>query len=82
MNALIIPWMSDFLLKTMTFIPDPPNVAVGVIYTLTGQMIIAFATVIYMRPGLGAGPHDTLMLVTGKLFSRLRAAYAALNREM
>lgn len=67
MNALLIPWMSDIFLKTLTFIPDPPNVAIGVLYTLTGQMIIAFATVIYMRPGLGAGPRDTLMVVTGKL---------------
>lgn len=71
MNALLIPWMSDIFLKVLTFIPDPPNIAVGVIYTLTGQMIIAFATVIYMRPGLGAGPRDTLMVVTGKLVPKM-----------
>ncbi len=71
MNALLIPWMSDMFLKTLTFIPDPPNIAVGVVYTLLGQMIIAFATVIYMRPGLGAGPRDTLMVVTGKLVPKV-----------
>lgn len=71
MNALLIPWMSDIFLRVLTFIPDPPNIAVGVIYTLTGQMIIAFATVIYMRPGLGAGPRDTLMVVTGKLVPKM-----------
>lgn len=67
MNVLLIPLMSDVFLKTLTFVPEPPNVVVGVIYTLAGQMIIAFATVAYMRPGLGAGPRDTLMVVTGRL---------------
>jgi uncharacterized membrane protein YczE len=67
MNVLLIPWMSDILIKTLTFIPEPQNMLTGVIYTLTGQMIIAFASVVYMRPGLGAGPRDTLMVVTGKL---------------
>ena len=71
MNVLLIPWMSDIFLKTFTFMPEPSNVFAGVIYTLSGQMIIAFATVIYMRPGLGAGPRDTLMVVTGKLVPKL-----------
>ena len=71
MNALFIPWMSDFFIKTLTFIPDPPNVAAGVVYALTGQIIIAFATVVYMRPALGAGPRDTLMVVTGKLVPKV-----------
>ena len=71
MNVLLIPWMSDIFLKILTFIPDPPNVFVGVLYTLMGQMIIAFATVVYMRPGLGAGPRDTLMVVTGKLVPKV-----------
>lgn len=67
MNVFFISWMSDVFLKILTFIPDPPNMLVGVIYTLIGQMLIAFATVIYMRPGLGAGPRDTLMVITGRL---------------
>ena len=71
MNVLLIPWMSDIFLKTMTFIPEPPNLFVGVVYTLAGQMIIAFATVVYMRPALGAGPRDTLMVVIGKLVRKI-----------
>ena len=49
LNALFIPWMSDIFLGTLSFVPDPPNVFVGTLYTLLGQMIIAFATVIYMK---------------------------------
>lgn len=71
MNALLIPVMSDAFLRVLTFIPDPPNTFIGVVYTLLGQIIIAFATVIYMKPGLGAGPRDTLMVITGKLVPRI-----------
>ena len=71
MNVLLIPWMADIFLKVLTFIPDPPNTFIGVVYALAGQMIIAFATVVYMRPGLGAGPRDTLMVVTGKLVPKV-----------
>ena len=71
LNVLLIPWMSDIFLKTMTFMPESPNTALGVVFALTGQLIIAFATVVYMRPGLGAGPRDTLMVVTGKLVPKV-----------
>lgn len=71
MNVLLIPWMSDIFLKTMSFMPDSPNMGLGVIFTLTGQFIIAFASIVYMRPGLGAGPRDTLMVVTGKLVPKV-----------
>lgn len=67
MNAFIVPLASDIFLESITFMPEAKSTALGVFYTLLGQMIIAFATVIYMRPGLGAGPRDTLMVITGKL---------------
>ena len=68
LNVLLIPMLSDFFLETLTFLPDPPNTIAGVGYTLLGQMILAFATVIYMSPGLGAGPRDTLMVIVSKAF--------------
>lgn len=71
MNLFLVPILSDVFLAVLKFIPEPPNMFVGVLYTLIGQMIIAFATVVYMRPGLGAGPRDTLMVITGKLFPKI-----------
>ena len=82
MNVLLIPWMSDIFLKTLTFIPSPSNMAVGVAYTLIGQLILAFATVIYMRPALGAGPRDTLMVVTGKLVPKVPIGIVKFVLEM
>ncbi|MBE6018749.1 MAG: hypothetical protein E7230_00195 [Clostridiales bacterium] len=70
MNVFLISWMSDVFLKILAFVPEPPNVFVGVIYTLAGQMITAFATILYMKPALGAGPRDTLMVVIGKKFPK------------
>ena len=71
MNAFLIAWMADMFIKFLTFIPDPPNQAVGVFYTLLGQMIIAFATVLYMSAALGAGPRDTLMVICSKAFPKV-----------
>ena len=71
LNALLIPVFSDILLAVLTFVPKPPNMVIGVFYTLLGQLIIAFASVIYMSPGLGAGPRDTLMIICGKKLPKI-----------
>ena len=71
LNALLVAILADLFINTLTFIPKPPNVGIGVFYTLLGQMIIAFATVLYMSPGLGAGPRDTLMVIVSKAFPKV-----------
>lgn len=70
LNIFIVSSLSDVFLMLLAFIPEPPNVIVGTLYALLGQLIIAFATVVYMSPGLGAGPRDTLMVIVGKAFPR------------
>lgn len=82
MNAILIALLSDVFLETLTFIPKPVNQAVGVLYTLLGQLIIAFATVIYMKTALGAGPRDTLMVITGKAFPRVPVGAVKFAIEM
>ena len=51
-----------------SFIPTTSNVLVGTIYTLLGQTILSFATILYMLPALGCGPRDTLMVIIGQKF--------------
>lgn len=68
MNIFVVSILCDVFLKVLSFIPEPRNTLMGVIYTLTGQMILAFSTVIYMKAALGAGPRDTLMVIIGKRF--------------
>jgi uncharacterized membrane protein YczE len=70
MNALLIATFSDIFLKLLSFIPAAPNQFVGVLYTLFGQTLISFATIMYMSPGLGCGPRDTLMVIIGKHFPK------------
>ena len=82
LNAFLIAWLSDVFLKVLSFIPAPPNKAVGVCYTLLGQMIIAFATVVYMRTGLGAGPRDTLMVIVSKKLPRIPVGAVKFGLEM
>ena len=68
MNAVIISIFADILLNTLTFIPVAPNNIVGALYTLIGQTVISFATILYMKPALGCGPRDTLMVIVGRKF--------------
>lgn len=82
LNAFLIAWLSDVFLKVLTFIPEPSSNAMGVFYTLLGQMIIAFATVVYMSTGLGAGPRDTLMVISSKAFPKVPVGIVKFVLEM
>ena len=82
LNVFLISGLSDVFLRILTFIPAPPNLAVGVFYTLLGQMLIAFATVVYMRTGLGAGPRDTLMVIVSKALPRLPIGFVKFILEI
>ncbi|MBP5744560.1 MAG: hypothetical protein J6W44_06610 [Oscillospiraceae bacterium] len=66
LNIFIISVISDTWIRLIRVLPPPGNMAAGVGYSLIAQVIIAFATVLYMSPALGAGPRDTLMILIGK----------------
>lgn len=71
LNLTLIPVFSDLFLQLFSFIPTAPNAAVGALYTLLGQTVLSFATILYMTPGLGCGPRDTLMVLIGRKFPKL-----------
>lgn len=66
LNVILVSSLSDVFLKVLAFLPEASAPALGVFYSLLGQFIISFATVVYMSPGLGAGPRDTLMVIVGR----------------
>ena len=68
MNAFLIAWFSDLFLEVFSFLPYAQNQIIGAGLTIIGQTIISFSTVLYMLPGLGCGPRDTLMVIIGKHF--------------
>ena len=43
----------------------------GIFCTLLGQLVLSFATILYMSPALGCGPRDTLMVILGKKLPKL-----------
>ena len=71
LNVFLVAWFSDLILMLLQHLPQPTSMLAGVICTLAGQLVTAFATVVYMSPALGAGPRDTLMVITGKLFPKI-----------
>ena len=71
LNMTVIPVVSEWLMQLLFFIPTAPNAFVGACYTLLSQVIMAFATILYMYPGLGCGPRDTMMVLIGRKFPRM-----------
>ena len=66
LNIIFVAYFSDFFLQHLTFLPTAEGQVLGMIYTLSGQVLTAFAVLLYMVPALGCGPRDTLMVLIGK----------------
>ncbi len=71
LNIFIISIFSDLWIKFLSALPIPSNMAIGVVYTLLGQIVISFSTILYMKPALGCGPRDTLMVILGKKLPKI-----------
>ena len=82
MNGVIISILSDVMLNLFTFIPEAPNSFIGAFYTLFGQVVISFATILYMKPALGCGPRDTLMVIVGLKLPKLPIGTVKLTVEI
>ena len=70
LNVFVISVFSDLWIRVLAVLPAPSGMITGTLYTLLGQMISSVSTVIYMRPALGCGPRDTLMVLVGNRFPR------------
>ena len=66
LNFLLIPAFSDLFLSLLADFPAAPNMVWGMVYTLCAQLVLSFALVLYMKPALGCGPRDTLMVILGR----------------
>ena len=82
MNAILISWFSDLFLEASRFLPTAQNQLIGAVLTITGQTIISFSTILYMSPGLGCGPRDTLMVIIGKRFPRAPIGFIKFFMEL
>ena len=81
-NVFFTAYFSDFFLAVLDFLPAADSWGLGLVYTLTGQVMLSFATLMYMAPGLGAGPRDTLMVLVGKKMPRVPIGMARFTIEM
>lgn len=82
LNATLSPFFSDLFLRLFSFIPNASNMFLGTICTLIGQVVISFATILYMSPALGCGPRDTLMLIIGRKFPKAPIGMVKFGLEM
>jgi len=70
LNVLLYPVFADMFLAIFDFVPMAPNQIIGLVCTMLCQVIVSFATVLYMLPALGCGPRDTMMIVIGRKFPK------------
>jgi uncharacterized membrane protein YczE len=70
-NAVLIGKTVDFWQLHACFLPAARALPQGILYLLAGQVLVSLGTVVYMSPGLGCGPRDTLMVVLGKKFPKV-----------
>ena len=82
LNATLIAVFSDMFLELFSFIPNAGGEISGAVVALLGQTVIAFATIVYMLPALGAGPRDTLMVIIGKKFPKAPIGTVKFGLEM
>ncbi len=81
LNATLVPIFSDIFLACFSFLPNPSNMISGALCSLAGQVVISFATILYLQPQLGAGPRDTLMIIVGKKMPKVPIGTVKLGLE-
>ena len=74
--------VNTLFINTFTFFPLAEGMALGVVYTLIGQVIVCFATIVYMLPALGCGPRDTLLVIIGRRFGRFPIGTVKFGMEL
>lgn len=65
-NVFLIGTFLD-IFENFHIIPYANNLFTGVIMMIIGVILAAIATVLYLKPALGSGPRDGLMLAINKL---------------
>ena len=82
LNVLLIPFFSDLFLAVFEAVPSASGALAGAVCTLLGQVVISFAAILYMMPGLGCGPRDTLMILIGRRFPKAPIGTVKFGMEM
>lgn len=70
MNTILIGKFVD-VLNIVNILPKIDNFIVGLIVLFIGQVILCFGCYFYIKPGLGCGPRDSLMVAFGKRLNRV-----------
>lgn len=68
-NVCLIGTFLD-IFEGLNIIPYANNLFIGIIMMIIGMILVAIATVLYLKPALGSGPRDGLMLAINKRSSK------------
>ncbi len=68
-NVVLIGTFLD-IFENLKIVPYASNLFTGIIMMIIGIILAAIATVLYLKPALGSGPRDGLMLAINKRSSK------------
>lgn len=68
-NVFLIGTFLD-IFEGLKIVPYANNLFIGIIMMIIGIILAAIATVLYLKPALGSGPRDGLMLAINKRSSK------------
>lgn len=75
-GSIFVPGFLIDIITNLNILPQATGLLSGVIMTFIGLVVMAIATVAYLKPAMGCGPRDGLMIAihkkTGKSIGLLR----------
>ena len=82
LNALIVGKTVDLWHLAFDFLPAAHSIPVGLCYLLMGQLLNSFGSYVYMKPALGCGPRDTLMVILAQRFPKVNIGIVRFCMEL
>ena len=70
------------LFQSLNIIPKIENFWIGLLVFLASQFVLALASYIYIRPGMGAGPRDSLMRGLNRKLPKLPVGVVRFSIEL
>ena len=81
-NAVLVGKTVDFFHLYCDILPQAQTLPLGLAYLIIGMILHAVGIVVYMRPGLGCGPRDTLMVLLAKKLPNVNIGFVRFGIEM
>ena len=82
LNAWLVGATCNFIEAFIDYLPATDSVIFGIVYIIVGYVIQITGGVYYIRAAMGCGPRDTLNMLLGYRFPRVKISIVRLFMDM